>query len=132
MLEEKCQECGKTITRRMVANIVHGGVVCTACKHAIEHAKRAARPVPITTADVVYDPDEPTPRQIAFAQHLGIDIPPGVRKWDLSDLIDKALADKSARNYAAGPNDRTNPWLIAAVILLGLLIVLACAGLVSR
>ena len=36
--------------------------------------------------------DPPTDRQIAFAQDLGIQIPPGISKGDLSDLISQAKA----------------------------------------
>lgn len=37
--------------------------------------------------------DPPTPRQIAYAQDLGISIPPGITKGELSDLISQARGD---------------------------------------
>lgn len=36
--------------------------------------------------------DPPTDRQIAFAQDLGIQIPPGISKGEISDLISQAKA----------------------------------------
>lgn len=39
----------------------------------------------------------PTDKQLAFAEHLEIEIPEGATKWDLSDLINEALAVRSER-----------------------------------
>ena len=40
--------------------------------------------------------DPPTDRQLAFARDLGIPIPDGISKGDLSDLISEAKASRDA------------------------------------
>jgi len=45
------------------------------------------------------DVNPPTEKQIAYAQHLGIKIPKGATKWELSDLIDEAKDNRDSDHY---------------------------------
>lgn len=57
---------------------------------AIAEAERAGLVVEHIVAN---DPEPPTERQLAYAQDLGITVPPGATFDEVSDLIDARLAD---------------------------------------
>jgi hypothetical protein len=46
--------------------------------------------------------DKPTAKQLRFCQHLGVRVPRGASKWDVSSLIDEALAKGGRRQGAGG------------------------------
>lgn len=45
-LDETCEECGKTITRRAIAHIVDGRIVCTGCETVRKRNTPPPPPVP--------------------------------------------------------------------------------------
>lgn len=87
---------------RAAAAVVVGGVGLVMLMAAIASDQRSAwtigLPLAIVGAAALAWPrrpnawrrDPPTDRQIAYAHNLGIDIPEGVSKGELSDLISQA------------------------------------------
>ena len=100
---DTCTECGKTNTKRAVPHVYHNlRVVCSACLKKLE--KKDLRETETAsaahvTADMMVneDDDEPTVKQIRFAEHLGIISPRTYSKWELSEKIDEAIAEKDER-----------------------------------
>lgn len=69
--DEKCEECGKLIIRRARANLLYGRILCTKC-----YAKLA-----------------PTEGQLEFCKKVGIAVPGGAKKLDVSLLIKRWCGD---------------------------------------
>jgi hypothetical protein len=75
------------------------------------------------------DSNEPTIKQIRFAEHLGIASPGSYGKWELSDKITEALAerdDRAANARFESPNKRKSGSTGCLVILaFGVVMILA-------
>jgi hypothetical protein len=80
---ETCQECGKAITRKAIANVWNGEkVVCTACYRKLDRQKRDREAREVAASAPA------TERQIAYARDLGIVFPPDITSQRISDLIE--------------------------------------------
>jgi hypothetical protein len=142
-LEEKCQHCGKIITRRAIAHVYGDLILCTACcraAHAIEAAKHERER---EFAEVESEPA--TVRQLVFAKTLGLNEIYGESKWDMSRRIterldqmhgeggglDGGLEAPTTIRYIRLPAEKPQAakWLlIGGVVLAAILIIYVCAG----
>lgn len=89
--DEICADCGKVITRRAIANLIDGRTLCTPCYRRITIKRESDA----AAAERKLHENDPTDRQLAFAEKLGLIVPRGVTKWQLSDMLDEAIRRKN-------------------------------------
>ena len=78
---ETCSECGKTLSRRVLAHVWDGQrIVCTTCRRKFEAARHAAEPPPPASAS-----------QVRFARELGLTFPDNANAKEMDALITAAV-----------------------------------------
>lgn len=85
---EICQECGKKITARAIANVFGDRITCTTCWRRLTREQQAQE------AEARELATPATERQIQFARDLGLAWPEGVCKRDMSNLISARLTER--------------------------------------
>ncbi|QDV74576.1 hypothetical protein [Botrimarina mediterranea] len=81
-IEVECENCQKVLLLKDACAGKTGK--CPYCKKAI------TVPAPNPAKPTAVDQKEPTDKQIAYAQSLGVIVPSGIRRAELSELIDEA------------------------------------------
>jgi hypothetical protein len=85
---EVCEECGKKINRRAIANVFECRVTCTACWRGLTREKEDRE------SEARENSTPATERQVQYARDLGLTSPAGINKRDMSRLISVRLLAK--------------------------------------
>jgi hypothetical protein len=118
--EEVCEQCGKTISRKAIANVFDGRILCTACwrplnrARAEQEARAAAAKIPASEAQLRYATegrlDRPRPATLqAEARNLGME-PEGMPGRVFDEMLrERQLAQRWA--YSVCRHARGAEWL---------------------
>ncbi|MBN1437508.1 MAG: hypothetical protein JW936_10585 [Sedimentisphaerales bacterium] len=66
---------------------------CPHCGHPINKVTKPPQKPHRDEPDI--DDDPPTARQLRFAKNIGLKVPNGTTKWELSDMLDKAVVGRN-------------------------------------
>ena len=79
---KKCENCEREIGKLEKGYEFQGNFVCSKCDSILRD-----------------DNDLPSRKQLRFAERLGIVVPPGISRGDISDLIDEKLQNQRDEDY---------------------------------